>query len=78
MSKVVPLHLADEPVNEDAVQMIEGLLERLRSGEAVAVAVVEVMKAGTVATAYSTSFSYHQLNSGAARLASRLASEPAD
>lgn len=78
MSKVVPLHLAAEAVNEDGVKLIEGLLERLRSGEAVAVAVVEVMKAGTVATAYSASSSYHQLNSGAARLSSRLASEPGD
>ena len=59
--------------NSDAIALIEGTLERLRSGETVAVAVVEVLADGAVVTHYSESEYYHQLNSGAARLAARLA-----
>lgn len=68
------VQLAPTNINDDAVHLIEDVLERLRRGESIAVAVVEVMKAGNVATAYCKSQSYHHLNSGAARLAARLAS----
>lgn len=72
--KLVPKPTSNEAmVNSDAVELVEGLLERLRSGEAVAVALVEVQKGNVVATAFSKSMYYHQLNSGAARLAARLA-----
>jgi hypothetical protein len=59
--------------NEDAIALVEGLLERLRSGESVAVAFVEVFRNRSVATAWCESESYHLLNSGAAGLAARLA-----
>ena len=60
--------------NLDALEMIEGIASRIKSGETVAVGAVEVMRDRGVATSYSNG-SYHLLNSGAARLASRLASE---
>lgn len=62
-------------VNHDAVLLIEGVLERLKSGKSVAVAVVEVLDRSDVACAFSRSTYYHQLNSGAARLAARLAAD---
>ena len=62
-------------INSDAIEIIEGLLERFKSGQSVALAVVEVMaeEAKGVATIYSTSDRYHQLCSGCARLAARIA-----
>lgn len=67
--------IVDLEVNTEAVDLIERMLERVRSGEVVAVALVEVKRGGVVATAYSNSRTghYHGLNSGAARLAHRLA-----
>lgn len=64
-------------VNEDAVQMIEGLLARLKDGTAQAVGFVEVKNHGGVATGWSGAPLgwYHQLRSGAARLLARLSSE---
>ncbi len=61
-------------VNQEAVDLVEGLLERLKSGHSVAVGLVEVYADGsTVATAYSNSHTYHQMCSGCARLAARIA-----
>lgn len=61
-------------VNQDAVDLVEGLLERLKSGHSVAVGIAEVYADGaTVATAYSKSNVYHPLCSGCARLAARIA-----
>lgn len=73
MSTIVEFKRVAKGANGDAIELAEGLLERLRSGEAIAVAFVEVGADGSVGTAYSKSSSYHLLNSGAARLASRLA-----
>lgn len=72
--------ISDLEVNGEAVEMLSGLLERVRSGEAIAVAFVEVKRGGIVANAFANSRtgSYHALNSGAARLAYRLASVPED
>jgi hypothetical protein len=78
MTEVVPLKKIEHEVNDDAIKLAEGLLERLRSGEAIACAFVEVKRAGWVATAYSKSNSYHHLLSGACRLQNRIASEPDD
>ncbi len=64
---------SDPPTNKDAIEMIEGLLERLKAGESVAVAFVEVFRDRSVAHAWSDSASYHLLNSGAAGLAARIA-----
>jgi hypothetical protein len=72
---VVPLRELVPEVNEDAAELLRSLLARVESGEAVAVGIIEVQRGGVVATAYSNSRSghYHALNSGAARLANRLA-----
>lgn len=70
--KVVPP--AALAVNADAIEMIEGVLEELRSGAATAVAFVVVKADGCVATAWSKSQSYHLLTSGAATLLTRIAS----
>lgn len=59
--------------NVDAIELVEGLLERLKSGDAVAVAFAEVHADGSVATAWCKSSYYHHLNSGAATLAARIA-----
>lgn len=76
MIDVFTLKVASETVNDDAVSLIKETLERAEKGEVIAVAIVEVRKARTVATAFSKSHSYHELNSGAARLAASLASAP--
>lgn len=61
--------------NEVAVERLGEILERFKSGESLAFAIVEVKRAGTVATQYvSDGKSYHELNSGAATLAHRIAS----
>lgn len=72
--QVVPTEQLAPYVNKDAVTLIEGLLDRLKSGHSVAVAIVEVYAAGdTVATAYSMGDNYHKLCSGCARLATHIA-----
>jgi len=70
--------LAAASVNREAIELAEEVLERLRSGETIAFAVIEVRKARTVGTAYVAADQYHLLNSGAARLAVRIASEVDD
>lgn len=67
-------------INEEAVEAAEEVLARLKSGEAVAFAYVLVLKGRIVATGYVKGLAgcYHTLNSGAARLAHRLASEDED
>lgn len=71
MADIIALHTP----NADALKLVEDVAGRLRSGESIAVALVEVRKGREVATAWSQSpdGSYHLLNSGAARLAARLA-----
>lgn len=80
MSDVVPLKKVDLYVNEEAVRGVEALLERLRSGETVALALVEVRRANTVADGFFNSEMghYHLLMSGSARLHARLAMIPGD
>lgn len=77
---IVELKLADKPkpINHDAIEMVEGLLERLKSGETYSVALVEVYAdSNTVATAWSKGGGgqFHQLNSGVSILAYRLAKD---
>lgn len=62
-------------VNEEAVEAIEELLSRVKSGEVLAVAYVAVEKRRSVAYEYvlHESGTYHMLNSGVARLAHVLA-----
>lgn len=78
MSNVATLKVASDPVNQDALELAEQTVERIKAGEVIAVAIIEVRKARTVATAISASSAYHELNSGAARLAARLANDPED
>ncbi|MGE0751850.1 MAG: hypothetical protein AB7F39_06685 [Variibacter sp.] len=59
--------------NMDAIKLAEEALHRLKSGRSCALAVVLVDEDGCVTAAWSRSTSYHQLNSGAARLAARIA-----
>jgi hypothetical protein len=74
--KVVELNVVEHnEINEVAVQEVEGLLERLKSGDSTAVGVVEVKRGNYVATFYVAGRHYHELNSGAARLANRIARE---
>jgi len=60
--------------DHDLLEYIEALLERVLAGKTVAIATVEVEQANTVAVGFCNNGNhYHQLNSGAARLAARLA-----
>ena len=61
-------------VDADAIERVEGLLERLRSGESVACAVVEVRPGSEIATWWPANVRHHELLSGAAALMTRLAS----
>lgn len=76
MTKVLELVQKDKPahlVDPNLIAALEGLLERAKEGKALAVGFIEVCDNGDVCTFYSKGRSYHQLNSGAARLAARLA-----
>jgi len=70
--KLVPP--AKREPNQRAIEMVEGLLERVKSGEVCAVAFVQVEPCGDVGTAYASGDWHHQLASGAGRLAYRLVS----
>jgi hypothetical protein len=59
-------------VREEVVEFLERALERARAGETIGVAIVEVSKGREVAIDH-VGESYHLINSGAARLAARLA-----
>lgn len=67
--------LRGEPVvNESAIREAEEMVARLRAGETFAVAIVEHKRGDVVSTFVSEGrASYHQLTSGAARLAHMLA-----
>lgn len=73
--KVVPADRVAAPVNADAVLLLEEHLAKVRAGEIVAVGLVVVYRSGGVGIATSDGDEYHRLNSGAARLAARLALE---
>lgn len=73
-AKLYQITKAPPYINNEAIQLVEELLYRLKSGQSIAVGLAEVYADGsTVATAYSKSDVYHQLCSGCARLASRIA-----
>lgn len=69
------LHVIAVPKNDEAIAMCEIVLERLRTGESVAFGFVEVTRERTVTIGWARSEVYHLLNSGAARLACRIAAE---
>ena len=63
----------------DIIEHLEFLLTRAREGSITAIAVVDVNLNGTVGSSYfGVGGTYHQLCSGAARLAHRIVSEPSD
>ena len=64
--------------NQDAIELTEMALEKLREGTAVAVGLVLVLGDRAVTSAYSKTDNYHELLSGAARLVARLANEPGE
>ena len=61
--------------NPSALEIAQAALDRVKSGETVAIAVVEVLRGRAVRTSCSAGDCYHLLNSGAARLANRLAAQ---
>lgn len=58
--------------NKSALEMVEAVASRLRSGESVGVAIVEIGRDRSVAYGWQADH-YHLLNSGVARLAAKLA-----
>jgi hypothetical protein len=71
---IIKLHAGDG-INRDIVLLCEELLERARKGVVLGLAMIEHHRGDEVAISVSTTGSYHQLNSGAARLAWMLASQ---
>lgn len=72
------MHLIALPIahNEHVISLLEAALSRARSGQTQAVAIVEANRDGSVTIeCNSGSACYHQLNSGAARLAAFLANQ---
>lgn len=71
------IHLFTPVVDGSADGMIdaaERLMAKIKAGEVIGMALVEVRRGGDVATFYSQSTAcYHALNSGCARLADRIA-----
>jgi hypothetical protein len=59
--------------SQEAIELVDGVLARLKSGESVAAAIVEVKPGGLVAQGWSGGPYHHELSSGAATLAWRLA-----
>ena len=78
MADPTPLKVAERPVQQKVLTLAEEVLARVKSGQTVALAVVEVLPAGDVAIQTAHEGRYHYLNSGAARLAAHLATEPGD
>lgn len=76
MSNVIGLVKLE--VNEDALELARDLVSQIERGEVIACAFVAVRRARTVATAISKSDAYHEMNSGAARLAAMLANDPGE
>lgn len=72
---VVPFSKVGDEIHTDTVNLLRDVLAKAEAGEIIAVAIIAVEKARTVATAWSQSDQYHLLNSGAARLAHRLAGD---
>ena len=73
MGEVVAIESVKFDECAEVVNFLRESLERAENGEVLAVALVEVRRGGAVATAWTCGNSHHFLNSGAARLASRLA-----
>ena len=69
---------APATINKDAVEMIENCLNRLKSGESIAMALVEVRSdpKRTVNTCFTTGGDYyHEVVSGCAVLLSRVTAD---
>ena len=64
-----------KPVHQSVVHLLQEALDLALQGEVVAAAVIYVSPDQTVTSGYTGGHSYHYLNSGAARLAARLARE---
>lgn len=77
-AEVKTLRPVETVINTECLELLEESISRVRAGETTSLAIVEVQKGGNVATCFHCSGQYHQLNSGAARLAARLASEQSD
>jgi hypothetical protein len=65
-------------IRPEVVELAESLLARVRAGAVVALAIVEAHRDGRVDIWAAAGDHYHDLNSGAARLAHRLAGQPGD
>ena len=83
MDKVTPItskpkatvHEIAAAPDGDLVAFVEDLLARVKSGETIGLAIVEADRARNVSCGWSGG-SYHLINSGAARLAHKMAGEP--
>jgi hypothetical protein len=64
-------------IRHEILELAESLLARVRAGAVVALAIVEVHRDG-IETSVAGDDHYHELNSGAARLAHWLAGQPGE
>lgn len=72
MTRVI--RIGPQPSQPELIDMAEALLRRVRDGLVIGLALVEHREGDEVAIQTYGPASYHQLNSGAARLAHMLAS----
>ena len=66
----------ERPVNVEVLELAAEVLQRVQSGDTLAIAVVEVHPGGDVSFSTTDTPHYHLLNSGCARLAVAMASDP--
>lgn len=73
MSKIIQLHPDGPIVDPLLVEIVQNLLTRVQAGVTLGLAVVEHQIGDVVVSEICGDNSYHQINSGAARLAHQLA-----
>ncbi len=67
------ISLVQPEINQDALRAARELVEKIEHGDVIACGIIAVQRVRTVSTIVSASKAYHELNSGAARLAAILA-----
>jgi hypothetical protein len=70
---VIPFQVVEPGINPELIAIVEHLAKRVRAGVTIGLAVIEHQLGDDVVIEACGAGSYHELNSGAARLAHLLA-----